>query len=398
MYFSLSFTRNKRKRKVPKEKENLLSELVFDVIKKKGRDLNENQSIKTSAEIVVPFLVLTRLKKYLLILLKQDCPLKPCITLYEDFIMNWVGVDTHKETLALYKDGKFKEFKTNEKGFQSAIQWAGTNSKWAIEGAYCYGKPFTAHLIRNNCEVYEVNPLLTKTWRKVLSISNPKNDYGDAKVISLNANSARLQKISLETIELKEKITARDHFVKDRTRVINAIKMLFSTRGSYLPFKDLTTIKAGKWISKQEDLIIKNYGKLLNDLNQAINEFDKEIEKNLPPKAQKLKQLKGVGDLTAAIIYTETKGKILSEESLASYAAIAPVESSSGKSKRHRNNKTGNRKLNSAFYRISLHQSIWDEKGKIYFEKKLKEGKTKRHARKCLARQLVRIVFNLLKD
>jgi len=312
--------------------------------------------------------------------------------------MNWVGVDTHKETLACYVNGRFKEFKTTEKGFEAAIKWAGNDSKWAIEGAYCFGKPFTAHLIRNGCEVYEVNPLLTKTWRRSLAISNPKNDYGDAKVISLNANSARLQKISLETIQLKEKITARSHFVKDRTRLINAIKMLFSTRGLDLPCKDLTTLKAGKWLSNQEDLIIKHYGKTLTDFNQAINEFDKEIEKSLPEKAQKLKQLTGVGDLTAAIIYTETKGKIISEESLVSYAAVAPIENSSGRSKKHKNNKTGNRKLNSAFYRISLHQSIWDEEGKAYFERKLKEGKTKRHARKCLARQLVRIVFNLLKD
>jgi hypothetical protein len=47
---------------------------------------------------------------------------------------------------------------------------------------------------------------------------------------------------------------------------------------------------------------------------------------------------------------------------------------------------------------LSLHQSIWDENGKAYFKKKLAEGKTKRHARKCLARQLVRLVFNLMKD
>ena len=311
---------------------------------------------------------------------------------------NWVGVDTHKETLACYKDGKFKEFKTNKTGFESAIKWAGNDSIWAIEGAYCFGKPFTAHLIRNGCEVYEVNPLLTKTWRRILSVSNPKNDYGDAKVISLFANISNLQKISLETIQLKEKITARSHFVKDRTRAINAIKMLFSMRGLNLPFNDLTTLKAGKWLSNQEDLVIKHYGKALTEFNQAINELEKEIKKSLPEKAKKLKQLKGVADLTAAIIYTETKGKIISECALANYAAVAPVENSSGKSKKHRNNKAGNRKLNCVFYRLSIHQSIHDEEGKKYYEKKLAEGKSPRHARKCLARQLVRIVFNLLND
>ena len=191
--------------------------------------------------------------------------------------MNWVGVDTHKETLACFKNGKFKEFKTTEKGFNAAMQWAGDDSRWAIEGAYCFGKPFTAHLIRNGCEVYEVNPLLTSSWRKTINVSRPKNDYGDAKVISLFADNSNLQKVSLETIQLKEKITAREHFVKDRTRAINAIKMLFSTRGNSLPFKDLTTLKAGKWLSEQDDLVIRNYGKVLKDLTQAINELEREI-------------------------------------------------------------------------------------------------------------------------
>jgi len=309
---------------------------------------------------------------------------------------NWVGVDTHKETLACYKDGKFKEFKTNQKGFDAAILWAGNDSIWAIEGAYCFGKPFTAHLIRNGCEVYEVNPLLTSSWRRTIAITNAKNDFGDAKVISLFADKANLQKISFETIQLKEKITARDHFVKDRTRAINAIKMLFLARGENLPLKDLTTLKAGNWLSEHDDLIIKHYGKALRDFTQAINELEREIEKNLPEKIKKLKQLTGISDLSAAIIYTETKGKLSSTEALASYAGIAPVDKSSGKTVRHRHNKAGNRKLNSIFYRLSILQSIYDEKGKAYFEKKLSEGKTKRHARKCLARQLVRIVFNLL--
>lgn len=311
---------------------------------------------------------------------------------------SWVGVDTHKNTIACYKNGKFKEFKTNLNEFESAVKWAGKDSVWAIEGAYCYGKPFTAYLIKNEYEVYEVNPILTKAWRKIVSVSNPKNDFGDAKVISLFANTSNLQKVSLQTVQLKEKITARTHFVKDRTRCINAIKMLFSTRGLELPFKDLTTLKAAKWLSEQEDIVIKSYGKSLINFNETIKAFDKDIEKSLTEKAQKIKILKGVGDLTAAIIYTETKGKVISEEALASYAGVAPVENSSGKSMKHRNNKAGNRKLNSVFYRLSLHQSIWDEKGKAYYEKKLAEGKTKRHARKCLARQLVKIVFNLLKD
>ena len=132
---------------------------------------------------------------------------------------NWVGVDTHKETLACYKNGKFKEFKTTQKDFEKALVWAGNDSKWAIEGAYCFGKPFVAYLIKNGSDVYEVNPLLTKTWRKTIAISKPKNDFGDAKVISLFANTANLNQVSLQTVYLKEKLTARRLLVKQKKPV-----------------------------------------------------------------------------------------------------------------------------------------------------------------------------------
>jgi transposase len=310
---------------------------------------------------------------------------------------NWVGVDTHKETLACYKNGKFKEFKTTQKDFEKALAWAGQDSKWAIEGAYCFGKPLVAYLIKNGSEVYEVNPLLTKTWRRTIAISNPKNDFGDAKVISMFANTVPLQQVSLQTVKLKEKLTARNLSVKQRTKIINSIKMLFSIRGESLPFKSLKTQKACKWLSNHNDIIIKNFGIVLIALNTAINELEKDIETNLPTKAQELiKEFKGIGNIAAATIYTETKGKLISSSALASYAGIAPIDNSSGKKVKHRNNKAGNRILNSVFFRLSIHQIRFDENAKAYYEKKLAEGKSKRLARKHVARQLVKKVYNVL--
>jgi len=310
---------------------------------------------------------------------------------------NVVGVDTHKDTLACYKQGDFKEFRTNTKGFEQALKWAG-DAKWAVEGAYCFGRPFCAFLIKNGHDVFEVNPLLTKTWRGVISISNPKNDYGDAKVISLFANTSNLQKISLETVALKEKLTTRKLVVKQKTEITNSLKMLFSIRGGELPFKDLTTQKALKWLEKQEDVIIKCQTQILKSLIYSMKELEKQIEESLPKKTMVLKQLKGLSTIGIATIYTETKGKLLTSGKLASYAGIAPVESASGRKSKFRNNKTGNRNLNCIFYRLSLFQSRFEGKGKEYYEKKIQEGKSPRHARKCLARQLVNLVFKMLKD
>ena len=262
-------------------------------------------------------------------------------------IQNLVGVDTHKDSLACYCNGKFKEFKTTKEGFMKAIKWA-KSSKWAIEGAYCFGQAFSNFLIKNGCEVYEINPLLTKSWRTALKVAAPKNDF-------------------------------------------------IYTRGEELPFKALDTKKALKWMLEQEDIIIKSTGKILESVLFGIKNLEEEIEKEIPEPAKALTQIEGISTITACTIYAETKGKLTNKAQFASYCGVAPVDCSSGRTTRKRNNKGGNRILNSIFYSLSIAQKRYNEKAKAYYEKKLGEGKSPRHARKCLARQLTNIVFKILK-
>ena len=76
----------------------------------------------------------------------------------------------------------------------------------------------------------------------------------------------------------------------------------------------------------------------------------------MPPIAKNLTLLEGISTITACTIYTETKGKISTKEKFASYCGVAPVDCSSGKTTRKRNNKGGNRILNSIFYSLSIAQ------------------------------------------
>ena len=311
---------------------------------------------------------------------------------------NIVGVDTHKETLACWCNGRFKEFPTTLKGFMDALKFF-PNCIWAIEGAYCFGQAFSAYLIKNGCEVYEVNPKLTKAWRAALTVSEPKNDYGDAKVISMYSKPENLQTVTLEFLKLKEIITARRFAVKERVRITNNIKMLVYTRGTELPFNDLTTKKAEKWLVNNEDIVLRNQGKMLQAVNETIKDYEKEIEKQMPEKAEKLTVLKGVSAVRAVEIFVEIKGKVMSESQLANYAGIAPVPDSSGKKKkRHKNNKNGNRRLNSIIYSLAIMQIRYNEEAKKYYQKKISQGCTPRRARKAVQRQLCRIIYNLLKD
>lgn len=312
-----------------------------------------------------------------------------------NFSQNIVGVDTHKNTLACFCNGKFKEFKTTTQGFKEALKWADSDI-WAIEGAYCFGQAFSIYLAQNGNKVYDINPLLTKCWRTALKVSSPKNDYGDAKVISLFANIDNMEQVSFQTIKLKELLTTRKLFVKQKTQTTNLIKMLYYTRGEELPFKILDTQKAIKYLKECDDITIRLNADILESILKSIKLLEIEIEKMTPEKVKKLTQIKGISTITACTIYTETKGRLLTKEKFANYCGVAPVDCSSGKTERKRNNRSGNRILNSVFYSLSIAQKRYNPESKAYYEKKLREGKSPRHARKCLARQLCNVVFKIL--
>ena len=139
----------------------------------------------------------------------------------------FVGVDCHKNTIACYVNGIIKEFKTDFKGFKKALEWAGKDCHWALEGAYSYGLTFSIFLLESGCKVYEFNALATAKARKSLSICGEKNDWVDAKVISIFAAQSKLQEVSTKTIKLKQIITKRKLLVTQRTQITNNLKSSF---------------------------------------------------------------------------------------------------------------------------------------------------------------------------
>jgi transposase len=124
------------------------------------------------------------------------------------------------------------------------------------------------------------------------------------------------------------------------------------------------------------------------------------MEVLLEGQGKNLTTMKGISTIIAAKIVTCTNGidRFQTIWKFLQYAGIAPKERSSGKIKRHVQSNKGNRHLNSALYLIALNQIRWNTKGKEYFEKKLAEGKTKKHALRCLMRCTACIVYGMLKS
>ena len=106
----------------------------------------------------------------------------------------------------------------------------------------------------------------------------------------------------------------------------------------------------------------------------------------------------GVGPVVAAFLigYTGDIGRFASADHYASYNGTAPVEVSSAGKKRHRLSMRGNRVLNHAIHMAAITQIRHDTAGRIYYDKKQAEGKTKKEALRSLKRRISNAVYRKL--
>jgi transposase len=125
-----------------------------------------------------------------------------------------------------------------------------------------------------------------------------------------------------------------------------------------------------------------------------------EIAALVRPLAPSLLAVSGVGDLIAARLLAEAggSGRFATDAQLARHAGCAPIEVSSGRMRRHRLLRMGNRKLNAALHQVALTQARVHPEARAYLDKKRAEGKTTKEAFRCLKRHLVRVVWRAMQE
>ena len=99
--------------------------------------------------------------------------------------------------------------------------------------------------------------------------------------------------------------------------------------------------------------------------------------------------LYGVGPIIACMVvgYSGDISRLRNRDHYAAYNGTAPVEFSSGGRIVHRVSERGNRQLNHAVHLAALCQIRQvNSEGRVYFDRKVAEGKTKREALRALKR------------
>jgi len=135
-------------------------------------------------------------------------------------------------------------------------------------------------------------------------------------------------------------------------------------------------------------------------VTRSIIELDRELHTRTQLLAPGLLELSGCGPLSAAKLLCEIGpvDRFASDAQLARHAGVAPLDASSGKHRRHRLDRGGNRQLNCALHRIAITQGRIHPPARAYLERKQNEGKSRREALHCLKRQLARTVYTTLKN
>ena len=133
-------------------------------------------------------------------------------------------------------------------------------------------------------------------------------------------------------------------------------------------------------------------------LDTTLRASKKRIAEAVTASGTSVTNTVGVGPIGAATIigYTKDITRFPTKGHYATYNATAPIEASSAGNKRHRLNLGGNRILNHAIHIAAVTQLRHDTNGRIYFDKKIAEGKTPKEAIRALKRRISDAIYRAL--
>lgn len=155
------------------------------------------------------------------------------------------------------------------------------------------------------------------------------------------------------------------------------------------------------------DFLVRSIVRDIEFKKKEMKYIERELKRLVILLDYQLETMPGIELVTASALIAEIGDirRFSNAKKLARFAGIAPVYfGSGGKGKTHKS-KQGNRALQALFYNLAVQQVQVAKGSKMprnpvfhaYYQKKLKEGKTKGQALVCIMRRLVNIVYGMMK-
>ena len=273
---------------------------------------------------------------------------------------------------------------------------------WAIEAAGGLGALLAQQLVAVGETVLDVPPALSARARLLDSGRTDKNDPHDARsaaVVALRHDSLQLVRPVDHTAVLRLLADRRHDLRGLRTQAVcrlHGLLCLLRPGGLSQRLSADRAAQVLRSIRPVEPVAVERKRmalELLSDvrrLDQQLTAISERITAAVDASGTSVTEVFGIGPVLAAVIvgHTGHVGRFPTAGHYARYNATAPIEASSGPRVRHRLNPRGNRHLNHALHIAAVTQIAHDTPGRVYFERKLAEGKTRKEALRALKRRI----------
>lgn len=257
------------------------------------------------------------------------------------------------------------------------------------------------------------------------SVYREKTDRIDALGV-INCLTNHLSELSAITKQsndslpliLNDLVSNRQRLVCQRVATKNSIHhFLHHIEPEYIKlFKNFNTNKSLKLATKLCNKILKNNSELetinrselaieniesLISLNTAITNSENKIKKIIDNSEYMylINSYKGISYITLAEILAliSDVNRFATPEKFCKYCGIAPIQFSSGNSKKFHSSKFGVRELRTVFHNIAIIRARRCPEDKEYFERHISRGKTKKQALMLLMRKNALTIYALLR-
>jgi transposase len=332
-----------------------------------------------------------------------------------------IGVDTHKDVhAAVAMNGLGARLGTrtipaSSKGYQELEAWArsfGPVRAFGIEGTGSYGAGLSRSLLSAGHTVLEVNRP-NRQLRHQHGKSDPLDAESAARAV-LSGQADAQPKSGTSSVEMIRHLkVARDTAVKSRSQAMITLKAIIVSAptplreqlggmpGKMALIRHLTALRPGALTSTTATAkaALRALARRWLMLDAEIKAHDQHLEAMTTACAPAMKEAHGISTGTAAemlILVGDNPERIRSEAAFAKLCGACPIPASSGKTSRHRLNRSGYRQANAALYRVVIvrmrnHQPTLD-----YVRRRTAEGKAKLEIIRCLKRFVAREIFGYL--
>ena len=346
------------------------------------------------------------------------------MSMLADLVEVVIGVDTHTDThtaaVVTAATGAVLAVRTvpaDPDGYAELVAGAGELAAehgglraWAVEGTGGYGAGLARHLAAAGELVIELDrpvrparragaksdPIdAERAARDALSrtrLAQPKTGpQRDALQVLLAVRRAAVEAAVVGQRQLHALVVTAPEPVRARFRG-QATRAMLATAARLRPHGDVHTRTAVT--------ALRALARRVTALQTEANTHEKAIRAIVRGWRPDLLDQPGVGPVNAAVVLTAWShpGRCRNDAAFAMLAGAAPILASSGKTVRHRLNRSGDRQLNRALHNIALCRMRYDPDTRAYTDRRRADGKTDREIRRCLKRYIARQLYRQLES